>query len=208
MKLVFFGPPGAGKGTQAVRISKIYGLPHISTGDILRANIKEQTELGQKAKGFIEQGRLVPDELMLDLIRTRIAQDDCAEGFLLDGYPRTMPQAEALAEAIELDAVINIDVPAEDIVLRLAGRRVCADCGAPYHVTTMPADGICTRCGGKLVQRADDNEETVRNRIDVYEKQTAPLIGFYKKAGLMIDIDGTQKQDDVTKAICDAVDKL
>lgn len=208
MKLVFFGPPGAGKGTQAVRISKLYGLPHISTGDILRANIKEQTELGKKAFGYIEKGQLVPDELMLDLIRTRIAEADCEKGFLLDGYPRTMPQAEALAEAIQLDAVINIDVPAEDIISRLSGRRVCADCGAPYHIDTLPEGGICPRCGGKLVQRADDNEETVISRLKVYDKQTASLIGFYKAAGLMIDINGTIGMDDVTNAIRDAVDKL
>jgi adenylate kinase len=212
LRAVLLGPPGAGKGTQAVRIVDKYGIPHISTGDIFRANIKEGTELGKKAQEYMNAGKLVPDELVVDLVKDRLSQDDCKNGFLLDGFPRTIFQAEKLDEFLaengqKLDIVLNFKVSKEVLITRLTGRRVCKSCGASYHIVNMPPkkEGVCDRCGGELVQRADDNKETVENRINVYEEQTAPLIGYYEKAGVIADFDGEKAPevvfDEIVKAI-------
>lgn len=199
LNIVLLGPPGAGKGTQAERIVEKYGIPQISTGDIFRANIKNNTELGQKAKSYMDKGELVPDELVVDLVKDRLEQDDCKEGFMLDGFPRTVFQAEELdkimaAKNISINSVLNIDVEAQKLIDRIAGRRVCKACGATYNVNTKPtkAEGVCDACGGEVYQRADDNRETVENRINVYFSQTAPLIDYYKKAGVIADINGDQ----------------
>lgn len=198
------GAPGAGKGTQAKQIAGKYSIPHISTGDIFRANIKNGTELGKKAKEYMDQGLLVPDELTCDLVVDRIGQDDCKNGFVLDGFPRTIPQAEALTDALnklgeKMDYAIDVDVPDENIVKRMSGRRACLDCGATYHVVSIPPkkEGICDACGNKLVLRDDDKPETVQKRLDVYHEQTQPLIDYYKKAGILKSVDGTQPMEDV-----------
>ena len=202
------GAPGAGKGTQAARLAEVYHIPHISTGDIFRANIKGGTELGKKAKGYMDKGELVPDELVCDLVADRIKQEDCAEGFILDGFPRTVPQAEALDKALtdmklSLDAAVDVDVPDENIVRRMSGRRACLKCGATYHIVhNKPIkEGICNTCGSELVQRDDDKAETVQKRLAVYHEQTQPLIDYYKKAGVLRSVDGTQSMDDVFAAI-------
>ncbi|MQN00431.1 MAG: adenylate kinase [Lachnospiraceae bacterium] len=204
MKIIMLGAPGAGKGTQAIKISEKYGLPHISTGDIFRANIKGGTELGKKAKEYIDKGALVPDELTCDLVVDRIHQDDCANGFVLDGFPRTIPQAEALERALSkenesIDFALDIEVPDEAIIKRMSGRRVCPKCGASYHVESVPPkkEGICDKCGAELIIRADDEPETVKNRLSVYHEQTQPLIDFYKKTGVFHEVDGTKPLDDV-----------
>lgn len=202
MKLIFLGAPGAGKGTQATRISAKYNLPHISTGDILRKNIKENTELGKQAKGFIDAGQLVPDEVVIGIVNDRIKQDDCKDGFILDGFPRTVNQAEALSKVSSIDGVINIAVPNSLIIERISGRRMCA-CGESYHISFGITD-TCTKCGGKLYQRDDDKEETVKARIDVYERQTSPLIEYYSAKGLVYDVDGSLPPDEV----CDAISKV
>ena len=200
------GAPGAGKGTQAKKIAEKYGVPHISTGDIFRANIKNGTELGKKAKTYMDQGLLVPDELVAD----RIMQDDCAKGFVLDGFPRTIPQAEALDAALEkmgtsMDYAIDVDVPDENIINRMSGRRACLDCGATYHIVTIPTkvEGICDTCGSKIVLREDDKPETVQKRLEVYHAQTQPLIEYYKKQNVLRTVDGTQPMDAVFEAIVD-----
>ncbi len=212
MRLILLGPPGAGKGTQAVAISKHYDIPHISTGDIFRKNIKEGTPLGKEAKGYMDRGELVPDELVVSLVADRLGWEDAKNGFLLDGFPRTDAQAESLDVVLEekgetLDAAINIVVDPSVLVERAVGRRICKDCGATYHVTFNPPEeeGICDVCGGPLYQRSDDTEETVKNRIDVYLDQTAPLINYYKEKGLLIDIDGEQQIDRVTEQIFEAL---
>ena len=204
LNIVLLGPPGAGKGTQAELIVQKYGIPQISTGDIFRANIKNGTELGMKAKAFMDKGDLVPDELVVDLVKDRIGQDDCAEGFMLDGFPRTVFQAEELdkimeARGLKIDAVLNIDVKPEKLVKRIAGRRVCKGCGATYNVDYKPTakEGVCDKCGGEVYQRADDTEETVQNRIKVYFSQTAPLIDYYKKSDVLVNIDGDLSEADV-----------
>ncbi|WP_300409512.1 adenylate kinase [Lagierella sp.] len=204
MRLVLLGPPGAGKGTQAEKIVNEFGVVHVSTGDIFRKNIKEETELGKKVKGYLEQGKLVPDELTIDLVWDRLDQEDCKEGFMLDGFPRTIEQANALTEGLEkrgikLDCVINIDVDANTLIKRLAGRRVCLNCGATYHVDNKPTkvEGVCDKCGSKVVQRDDDKEETVKNRIEVYQRQTEPLIEYYNNQGLIFNVDGTLTADEV-----------
>lgn len=207
--VVLLGPPGAGKGTQAVEIAKKYQIPHISTGDIFRANVKEGTPLGVKAKEYMDKGLLVPDELVCDLVEDRITKDDCKNGYLLDGFPRTVFQAEHFDEFLKgrgekLSKVVDIEV-AEDVLLpRMIGRRVCRSCGKPYHVLTMPpkVEGICDVCGGEVYQRADDTEETVKNRFKVYNDQTSPLIEYYKKAGNLGEIDGAQGMDKVFEDIC------
>lgn len=204
MKIIMLGAPGAGKGTQAKQIAGKYSIPHISTGDIFRANIKNGTELGKKAKEYMDQGLLVPDELTCDLVVDRIGQDDCANGFVLDGFPRTIPQAEALTDALnklgeKMDFAIDVDVPDENIVKRMSGRRACLDCGATYHIVSIPPkqEGICDACGSKLVLRDDDKPETVQKRLDVYHEQTQPLIDYYKNQGILKSVDGTQPMEDV-----------
>lgn len=208
MKIVMLGAPGAGKGTQAKKISEKYSIPHISTGDIFRANIKENTELGQKAKTYMDKGLLVPDELVVDLVVDRLSQDDAKKGYVLDGFPRTIPQAKALDEALEkigekLDYAINVDVPDENIVRRMSGRRACVSCGGTYHIKYNPTktEGVCDACGGELVLRDDDKPETVKKRLDVYHEQTQPLIDYYKESGVLKDVDGTVDLEDVFAAI-------
>ena len=208
MKIIMLGAPGAGKGTQAKRIAEKYTIPHISTGDIFRANIKNGTELGKKAKEFMDQGLLVPDELTCDLVMDRIQQDDCKNGFVLDGFPRTIPQAEALDEALnkigqKMDYAIDVDVPDENIVNRMGGRRACLSCGATYHVEFNPtkAEGICDACGAQTVLRDDDKPETVQKRLTVYHDQTQPLIDYYKNQGILKSVDGTQPMEAVFDAI-------
>ena len=208
MKIVMLGAPGAGKGTQAKMISEKYNVPHISTGDIFRANIKNGTELGKKAKQYMDQGALVPDELTCDLVMDRIQQDDCKNGFVLDGFPRTIPQAEALDAALgkineKMDYAIDVDVPDENIVNRMSGRRACLNCGATYHLISIPpkVEGICDRCGSEIVLREDDKPETVQKRLKVYHEQTQPLIDYYKNQGILKSVDGTQPMDEVFKAI-------
>ena len=208
MKIIMLGAPGAGKGTQAKMIADKYGVPHISTGDIFRANIKEGTELGKKAKTYMDQGLLVPDELVVDLVVDRVKNPDCGKGYVLDGFPRTIPQAECLDKALaemndSMDYAINIDVPDDNIITRMGGRRACVGCGATYHVVNIPPkkEGICDRCGGELILRDDDKPETVKKRLDVYHEQTQPLIDYYTKKGIIKDVDGTQQMDDVFNAI-------
>ena len=208
MRLILLGPPGAGKGTQASSIVAEYGITHISTGDIFRHNIKNETELGKKVKSYLDKGQLVPDELTIDLVWDRLSKDDCKKGFLLDGFPRTINQAEALQKGLEerglkLDRVINIDVDKNILVKRLSGRRVCKNCGETYHIDNKPTlkDGVCDKCSGEVIQRADDNEKTVLDRIEVYENQTFPLIDFYKNLGLILTVDGTLPIEDVFSQI-------
>lgn len=208
MKIVMLGAPGAGKGTQAKMLADQYAIPHISTGDIFRANIKEGTELGKKAKEFIDAGALVPDELTVDLVMDRIGHEDCKKGYILDGFPRTINQAEKLTEALgvkggDIDYAVNVDVPDEAIVERMAGRRMCPNCGASYHVVNIPPkkDGICDRCGEELITRKDDQPETVKKRLAVYHEQTRPLYDYYKEKGLVVDVDGTKPMEEVFQAI-------
>ena len=210
MKIIMLGAPGAGKGTQAKQIAGKYSIPHISTGDIFRANIKNGTDLGKKAKEYMDQGLLVPDELTCDLVMDRIQQDDCVNGFVLDGFPRTIPQAEALDTALEkigqhMDYAIDVDVPDDNIVNRMSGRRACLDCGATYHVVSLPpkTEGKCDHCGSDLVLREDDKPETVQKRLSVYHDQTQPLIDYYKKQGILKSVDGTQPMEAVFTAITD-----
>ncbi|MGB9791926.1 MAG: adenylate kinase [Thermacetogeniaceae bacterium] len=208
MRLLIMGPPGAGKGTQAGRISECYGIPHISTGDIFRAAIKAGTELGMKIKGYLDAGQLVPDEVTIEVIKERLREPDCSKGFLLDGFPRTIPQAEALDSMLKelgthLDAVLNIVVSNDVLLRRLTGRRICRKCGAPYHVDFNPpaVPGVCDRCGGELYQRSDDTEETVRERLDVYTRQTAPVLKYYEEQGLLREINGELEIEDVWREI-------
>lgn len=214
MRFILLGAPGAGKGTQAVEIKQKYNIPHISTGDIFRSNIKNQTELGKKAEGYLNSGELVPDELTIELVKDRLKQEDVKNGFLLDGFPRTIPQVEALDEflkelGIKLDRVINIDVDKKVLIERITGRRVCKNCKASFHIAFNPpkVDSVCDYCGGELVTRADDNEEAVRNRIGVYESQTAPLIDYYNKQSLVLTIDGNKSPKEVTEEILKGLDK-
>ena len=208
MKIIMLGAPGAGKGTQAKQIADKYGIPHISTGDIFRANLKQGTELGKKAKEYMDQGLLVPDELTCDLVMDRIGQEDCTNGFVLDGFPRTIPQAEALDKALanineKMDYAVDVDVPDENIVNRMSGRRACINCGATYHIVSIPTkvEGICDRCGEKVVLRDDDQPETVKKRLNVYHEQTQPLIDYYKKQDILKTVDGTQPMEQVFGAI-------
>ena len=204
MKIIMLGAPGAGKGTQAKQIAAKYEIPHISTGDIFRANIKNGTELGKKAKEYMDQGMLVPDELTCDLVMDRIAQDDCERGFVLDGFPRTIPQAEALTNALNtigqsLDYAIDVDVPDENIVNRMSGRRACLNCGATYHIVFNPTkvDGVCDTCGNETVLRDDDKPETVQKRLTVYHDQTQPLIDYYRNMNILKSVDGTKPMNEV-----------
>jgi len=214
MKIIMLGAPGAGKGTQAKKIAEKYGIPHISTGDILRANIKEGTALGAQAKGYMDQGQLVPDELVVDLVVDRLAKDDAKKGCVLDGFPRSIPQAKALHDALEaagtkLDYAINVEVSDKDIVKRMSGRRACLECGATYHIDSMPSkvDGICDVCGAKLVIRDDDQPETVLKRLDVYHAQTQPLVDYYQAEGILREVDGTQAIEAIFDQIVAIVEK-
>jgi adenylate kinase len=207
VKLILLGPPGAGKGTLAKTLADAYKVPHISTGDIFRAAIKEGTPLGKKAKSFLDSGGLVPDEVTIGIVTERLQAPDCAAGFLLDGFPRTVAQADALSQflagrQLSLDAVVNLEVPDEAILRRLTGRRVCKNCGAPYHTESMPPKtaGVCDRCGGEVYQRADDAPETVAQRLKVYAQQTAPLIQYYQQRGLLLSLDGTGTIPEVAAA--------
>ena len=204
MKIILMGPPGAGKGTQAEKLVELYQIPHISTGDIFRKAQKEGTELGLKAKSYMDQGQLVPDEVTVGIVKERLAEDDCKGGFLLDGFPRTVQQADALDGILvelgmALDRVVNIEVDKAFLVDRLTGRRVCRSCGATFHVTNKApkVEGVCDKCGGELYQRNDDKVETVSNRLDVYAAQTAPLIEYYQSKGIMSSIDGSKSMEDV-----------
>ena len=208
MKIIMLGAPGAGKGTQAKKIAEKYSIPHISTGDIFRANIKNGTELGMKAKTYMDQGLLVPDELVVDLVVDRLNQEDCKNGCVLDGFPRTIPQAEALDAALEaagqvVDYAINVEVPDENIVKRMSGRRACVSCGATYHIVYAPTkeENICDTCHGELILRDDDKPETVQKRLNVYHEQTQPLIDYYTKKNILVEVDGTQDIEDVFAAI-------
>ena len=212
LRTILLGPPGAGKGTQAARIVEKYNVPHISTGDIFRDNVKRQTELGKKAQEYMNKGELVPDDLVIEIACTRLLEDDCKEGFLLDGFPRTVYQAEKLDEfltnhGMELDKAINIEVADEELISRLTGRRTCKDCGASYHIVNIPTkvEGVCDECGGELVQRADDTEETVRNRIDVYKDQTMPLVEYYTKGNKIATVDGLGTLEEVFADIVKAL---
>lgn len=208
MKIIMLGAPGAGKGTQAKMIAEKYGIPHVSTGDIFRANIKNGTELGKEAKAYMDQGLLVPDELTVKILLDRVAQEDCGKGYVLDGFPRTIPQAEVLDKALTergeaIDYAINVDVPDADIVKRMSGRRACITCGATYHIEHVPPkkEGVCDVCGNELVLRDDDKPETVLNRLKVYHDQTQPLIDFYTAKGVLKAVDGTTGMKEVFGAI-------
>ena len=208
MKLILLGAPGAGKGTQAKMIAEKYGIPHVSTGDIFRANIKNGTELGKEAKQYMDQGKLVPDELTVKILLDRVAQDDCKNGYVLDGFPRTIPQANVLDEALtklgdKIDYAVNVDVPDDNIINRMGGRRACVACGATYHIVynAPKTEGICDVCGKELIIRDDDQPETVKNRLKVYHDQTQPLIDFYEGKGVLKSVDGTADMKDVFAAI-------
>jgi adenylate kinase len=215
MIAILLGPPGAGKGTYSGKLIDIYKVPQISTGDILRANVKEGTELGKKAKGFMDKGALVPDSLIVDLIEDRIKADDCRDGFLLDGFPRTVEQANALEgifnkKGLKLNRVINIIVERDVLIKRLTGRRMCKVCGGNFNIYTLPpkVDGVCDKCGGELYQRNDDKPETIENRLNVYEKQTSPLIEYYRKKNALSDIDASKGSiDDIVKMITGVLGK-
>lgn len=214
MRLVLLGPPGAGKGTQASAIVERYKIPHISTGDIFRANIKGGTELGIQAKSYMDKGLLVPDELVVNIVKDRLTKDDCKNGFLLDGFPRTVKQAEALdselkAMGIKLDRVVNIQADKDILIQRAIGRRICKECGATYHIKYNPpkVEGICDLDNSPLYQRDDDNEETVTTRINVYLEQTQPLIDYYREKGLILDIDGTKPIDEITNSIINELER-
>ena len=204
MKIIMLGAPGAGKGTQAKMIAEKFNIPHISTGDIFRANIKNGTELGKKAKEYMDKGQLVPDELTVEILLDRVANDDCKDGYVLDGFPRTIPQADVLDKELtklgdKVDFAINVDVPDENIVRRMSGRRACLKCGATYHIEHIPPkqEGICDKCGSELVQRDDDKPETVQNRLSVYHEQTQPLIDYYNKKNILKSVDGTKDMQEV-----------
>ena len=212
MHILLMGPPGAGKGTQAANLVKEFGIPHISTGDMFRAAVKEGTELGLQAKACMDAGKLVPDEVTIGIVKERLAKPDCKKGFILDGFPRTVEQADALTGILKelglsLTAALNITVPAADLIERAVGRRICKSCGATYHVKFNPSKkaGVCDTCAGDLYQRADDSEETMKNRLSVYEAQTKPLIAYYEKAGVYKEIDGRKAIDDVKAAMIAAL---
>jgi len=210
LKLVIFGPPSAGKGTQAQRLSKKYGIPQIATGDLLREAVANKTPLGIRIKSYLESGRLGPDDLIVQLISDRVSQPDCADGFILDGFPRTMGQAEELDKMTEMDLVLNIVVDPEALVARAVGRRICQKCAAVYHVRFNPpkAEGVCDNCGSALIQRNDDKEHTVRNRLDIYTGQTAPLVEHFRKKSNIVDIDGAAGIDGVFDLMVKAIDRL
>ena len=205
MNVIFLGPPGAGKGTQAQRVCDALNIPQISTGDILRRAMKEETPTGLKAKQFVEAGKLVPDEVIIDIVRERLAMDDCQNGYILDGFPRTVPQAEALDTIAKIDVVVDLDVADEELINRLSGRRVCLACGATYHVSHLGGKTKCAKCGEELIQRKDDSAETVLARLNVYHEQTAPLVEYYQKKGNLKVIDGAQDMDTIFESILTVV---
>lgn len=205
MNVIFLGPPGAGKGTQAQRICDALNIPQISTGDILRRAMKEETPTGLKAKQYIEAGKLVPDDVIIDIVRDRLAMDDCQNGYILDGFPRTVPQAEALDTIAKIDVVVDLDVDDQVLINRLSGRRVCLTCGATYHVDYLNGETKCAKCGEELIQRKDDSAETVLARLNVYHEQTAPLVEYYQKAGTLKVIDGAQDMDTIFESILTVV---
>ncbi len=214
MNIIFLGPPGAGKGTQAKVLVEKYGIPQISTGDMLREHVKKGTELGKKAKEYMDKGQLVPDEIILSMVKERLSQPDAQKGFILDGFPRTVAQAEALDKMLEemgrkIEYVLALIVPDDELVERLTGRRTCKNCGMMYHIKFKPpkVEGKCDVCGGELYQRPDDNEETVRNRLKVYHESTAPLIEYYKKKGVLFEIDGTKSIEEITQEIINILEK-
>lgn len=214
MDIILFGPPGAGKGTQAKKLAQHYQIPHISTGDILRANVRDGTELGLAAQEYMDKGELVPDEVLIGIIKNRLVEPDCEKGYLLDGYPRTLPQAEALSQILEemnrpVEAVLNIEVQDEELITRLSGRRMC-NCGVSYHMKFNPSEkeGVCDACGGELYQRDDDKEEVIKQRLEVYAQKTQPLIDYYDNMGVLVTIDGSADVDKVFSDICDVLDKL
>ncbi len=215
MKIIMLGAPGAGKGTQAKMIADKYQIPHISTGDIFRANIKAATPLGMEAKSYMDQGKLVPDELTVQILLDRVANEDCANGYVLDGFPRTIPQAEVLNQALterndRVDFAINVDVPDENIINRMSGRRACVTCGATYHMVHVPPakEGICDRCNSELILRDDDKPETVKNRLKVYHDQTQPLIDYYQQKGILKEVDGTKDMQEVFQNIVSILDEI
>ncbi len=207
MNLIFLGPPGAGKGTVAARVSAEYHIPHISTGDLFRSAIKDGTELGLKVKSITESGDLVPDELTIALVRERLEEDDTDDGFIIDGFPRTIPQAEAYGTFVNVTKVLNFTLPDAEIVARLSGRRVCRNCGRTYHVVTMKTkkEGICDACGGELYTRKDDTVDSIKNRLEVYAKQTLPLVDYYEKLKLLVDVDSAPAPEAVFKAVTDVL---
>lgn len=209
MKLVFIGPPGVGKGTYASAISKIYGVPHISTGDIFREEIKKGTDLGKRIRSFVEKGELVPDEIVIETIRKRLSQDDCKKGFILDGFPRTLEQAKALDEIVVLDLVLEFVAPDDVIIERISGRRICSKCGAIYHVVFNPpkVSGVCDKCGAPLIQRDDDKPEVVRHRLEIYKKRFAPIIDYYMKKGILVKVDARELADKVVPKIVEVLKK-
>ena len=209
MNIILLGAPGAGKGTQASMITEAYNIPHISTGDIFRANIKAQTPIGLIAKTHIDQGHLVPDDITCEIVERRLAEDDCkTNGYMLDGFPRTIPQAEMLSKLEKIDAVLNIDIDTALLMERLCGRRVCKACGESYHISRLNGKMTCEKCGGELFQRKDDNPETVRSRLEVYHVQTAPLIDYYTKRGLLINVQGNATPEQVFAQISEKLDAL
>lgn len=203
MRLVFIGPPGVGKGTYAAAISQRFGIPHISSGDMIREEIKRDSELGRELRRYVERGELVPDELVTELVRTRVSREDCRRGFILDGYPRTLRQAEELDRMAKIDLVLNFVAPDEVIVDRIGGRRICRKCGAIYHVKYMPSKvpGVCDKCGGDLYQREDDRPEVVRRRLDVYRQQFAPILEYYRGRGLLVDVDASDQAEVVVPRV-------
>lgn len=214
MKIIMLGAPGAGKGSQASRIANEYHLPHISTGDIFRANLKEETELGKQAKSFMDKGELVPDDITIAMLLNRIHEEDCKDGYILDGFPRTIPQAEALTEALakegeKIDLALDVEAPDDLIIKRMGGRRTCPNCSAIYHIETLKPkkEGICDLCGSELMQRKDDNEETVKNRLKIYHEMTEPLISYYKKENILEEIDGTENLDKVFETVKEIIKK-
>ncbi|HIY97127.1 MAG TPA: adenylate kinase [Candidatus Borkfalkia excrementigallinarum] len=207
MNIILLGAPGAGKGTQATRISEKFGLPHISTGDIFRDNIKRQTKIGLLAKSYTDKGQLVPDEVTCEIVKDRLQNADCKNGYLLDGFPRNLFQAEELDKFSKVDAVVNIDIDLSLLMDRLCGRRVCKECGESYHVNFLNGRTTCEKCGGELYQRKDDNEETVGNRLNVYSEQTAPLIKFYTEKGVLRNVNGVGSIEEVFARICDVLNK-
>ena len=214
MRMILLGPPGAGKGTQAKMLVEKYGIPQISTGDILREAVKNKTSLGKEAKSYMDKGSLVPDSIVVGIIRERLQDSDCAKGYILDGFPRTVPQADELKKALKnmgqsIDYVLSVVVPNQDLIKRLTGRRTCKECGAGFHVFFKKSakEGICDQCGGPLFQRDDDKEETIKNRLDVYNKQTEPLIQYYRKDGALVEIQGTGGIEDIFGRICAVIEK-